>query len=126
MSSSFSAGISGYAKRAKVSIDTAVTEVCSQLSISVIKKSPVKSGRFRGNWMSEIGVSSSLVEMERREDSAIAQALMKAELASGKVFYLTNNLPYARRLEYGWSKQAPQGMVRLSVAQTLSTLNGFK
>jgi hypothetical protein len=30
------------------------------------------------------------------------------------VIYLTNALPYARRLEYGWSKQAPSGMVRIS------------
>lgn len=32
-------------------------------------------------------------------------------------FTLTNNLPYAERLEYGWSNQAPQGMVRVNVAR---------
>jgi hypothetical protein len=34
----------------------------------------------------------------------------------GEIIYLTNSLPYARRLEYGWSKQAPAGMVRITVA----------
>jgi hypothetical protein len=34
------------------------------------------------------------------------------------VHFLTNNLPYALRLEYGWSKnQAPAGMVGLAVAE---------
>jgi hypothetical protein len=30
---------------------------------------------------------------------------------------MTNALPYARRLEYGWSRQAPYGMVRYSVLE---------
>jgi hypothetical protein len=33
-------------------------------------------------------------------------------VAVGDLYYLTNNLPYIERLEYGWSKQAPGGMVR--------------
>jgi hypothetical protein len=32
-------------------------------------------------------------------------------------YYITNNLPYAERLEYGWSGQAPSGMIRLSLAE---------
>ena len=34
---------------------------------------------------------------------------------NGRDLFLANNLPYARRVEYGWSKtQAPQGMVRIT------------
>jgi hypothetical protein len=37
---------------------------------------------------------------------------------SGQKIFLTNALPYAIRLENGWSKtQAPQGMVKLSLAE---------
>ena len=35
--------------------------------------------------------------------------------AAGLLFYIANNVPYARRLEDGYSKQAPQGMVGLTV-----------
>lgn len=38
-------------------------------------------------------------------------------LPVGDVVYLTNSLPYAQRLEHGWSKQAPRGMVRLSAIE---------
>jgi hypothetical protein len=37
--------------------------------------------------------------------------------AAGKVHYITNNLPYAWRLEHGHSKQAPAGMVGLTVVE---------
>jgi len=33
----------------------------------------------------------------------------------GDIVYLANNLPYAQRLEDGWSQQAPEGMVKLTV-----------
>jgi hypothetical protein len=42
---------------------------------------------------------------------------VREEGAAGKVHFLTNNLPYALRLEYGWSKQAPHGMVGVTVKE---------
>ena len=38
------------------------------------------------------------------------------------VFYLTNNLPYANKMEYGGSAQAPQGMVRINIQRLKSSL----
>ena len=35
----------------------------------------------------------------------------------GNVGVITNPLPYIRRLEYGWSKQAPNGMARVVLRQ---------
>lgn len=87
---------------------------------SIIAKSPVDTGRFRANWMSAYGgidsgttdtVSTSGAESIGRLDAKLNG------LAAGQVFYFTNSLPYAQRLEYdAWSQQAPAGMVRLSVA----------
>ncbi|VEB42983.1 Uncharacterised protein [Chromobacterium violaceum] len=34
--------------------------------------------------------------------------------------WLVNPMPYAVKLEYGWSKQAPAGMVRLTLAEISS------
>ena len=36
---------------------------------------------------------------------------------AGGVTYLSNSLPYAVPLENGWSKQAPQGMVKLTAQE---------
>ena len=38
-----------------------------------------------------------------------------ADWKGGQTIYMVNNLPYARRLEYGWSKQSPSGVVRITV-----------
>jgi hypothetical protein len=38
-------------------------------------------------------------------------------MVAGNTFYMTNNVPYALALEYGWSKQAPQGIVRTILSQ---------
>ena len=41
-----------------------------------------------------------------------------AALKGGGVTFMANNLPYAHRLEFeGWSRQAPEGMVRRTVAR---------
>jgi hypothetical protein len=41
-----------------------------------------------------------------------------------RVVWLSNNLPYANRLENGWSKQAPAGMVNLTFAELQAQING--
>ena len=41
----------------------------------------------------------------------------KQKWESGFTFYMTNNLPYGERLEYGWSSKAPSGMVRITLAE---------
>jgi hypothetical protein len=45
-----------------------------------------------------------------RVDAAILTA------QAGDLVYLSNTAPYIRRLEYGWSKQAPAGFIRLALA----------
>ncbi|NBT33816.1 MAG: hypothetical protein EBT13_18445 [Rhodobacteraceae bacterium] len=40
------------------------------------------------------------------------------------IIYIQNNLPYANRLENGWSGQAPQGMVALTVAEVSAAFDG--
>jgi len=80
-------------------------------------------GRFRGNWQyGNLGQQS--VPMQRLDDidpsgaisiSRITKGVLEAEPAN--MHYLVNNLPYAQRLENGWSKQAPQGMVALTVVE---------
>lgn len=41
----------------------------------------------------------------------------------GTVIYITNNLPYALPLEYGHSKQAPAGMLRVTFAEITASIS---
>ena len=83
-----------------------------------IMMSPVDSGRFRGNWQTAVGSApSGTVELlDPSGNTVIAQAAgAVAGMQIGDVIYMANNLPYAQRLEDGYSQRAPNGMVRLTV-----------
>ena len=84
----------------------------------VILMSPVDTGRFRGNWQTAIGSapSGTIEATDPSGNTVIAKVSgVVAGVTPGDVIYMANNLPYAQRLESGWSGQAPAGMVRLTV-----------
>jgi hypothetical protein len=105
-------------EKAGANADNIVKKIAIDVLSSVVNKSPVDTGRFRGNWQTGIGQVDS--NTESPNDKSGASAISKASLEltgfkAGKTIYISNSLPYAQRLENGWSKQAPQGMVRLTV-----------
>lgn len=75
-------------------------------------------GRFRANW--QIGIASPNTATTDLIDPAGGATIgrltsVAAAVHAGGVIYITNSLPYAIPLERGHSKQAPQGMVRLTM-----------
>jgi hypothetical protein len=93
-------------------IDRKVRAVTIGVFSSVIKMTPVDTGRAKGNWQCTIGTPAS--GENQLADSEGAMIATVPNEAGSKV-YLTNNLPYIQRLEYGHSTQAPSGMVRTSI-----------
>lgn len=91
----------------------------------VVRKSPVDTGRFRGNWhLSLLPTAAPTNTVDRLPrgsdpsgDSVVRGLSALSALPPYSITYLANNLPYAQRLENGWSDQAPQGMVALTVAE---------
>jgi hypothetical protein len=70
-------------------------------------------GRFRANWQVTIGAPAS-----GSTESTAPPALPNLGLIDGKqTVWITNNVPYAERLEMGWSSQAPAGIVNISIAE---------
>lgn len=74
-------------------------------------------GQFRGNW--QLGINQRPVGwIEGRIDpsgvSTVAENISKIPKAAsrGYTFHLVNNVPYARALEDGHSKQMPRNMIR--------------
>jgi hypothetical protein len=77
-------------------------------------------GRFRGNWQFSIGVpvEGELDQIDPAGGVTLAKLRLQVEqLTIGQTAYIVNNLPYAVPLEYGHSKQAPGGMVRITLAR---------
>lgn len=119
---SFASDVAKYAKLAGASVDEAGRAIVLELFGSVIKDTPVDTGRARGNWQTSMD-SPATGETDRKgEGPALAEVSQQAaSFGAGKVIYLTNNLPYIYRLEYlGWSQQSPDGMARKNVARIQS------
>ena len=122
--SNFASDITKFANKAGLSADMAVVAVCSKLTSLVIAKTPVDTSRLRANWFASIDKYDESISETRTSGEAISHGLSTAQKSSGHIFTLTNNLPYAYRIEYlGWSStKAPEGMVRVSMAEVANSL----
>lgn len=98
--------------------DTLVQQVAIEVFVKIILRSPVDTGRFRANWQVSIGdvPEGTLLLEDKTGTATIARVHAEAmNLQAGDTITLTNNLPYAGKLEEGYSQQAPEGMVELTV-----------
>lgn len=100
-------------------IDDLVHEIALETTRRITLKSPVDTGRFRSNWFVSVNSPNGMTTTQIR---SAEQVVLEADVALGAVdnipmVYIQNNLPYANRLENGWSKQAPAGMVAVSIAE---------
>ena len=77
-------------------------------------------GQARGNWQASIGspASGTTTAIDKTGTPTITSIAGETQNAPGNVWYLTNNLPYISILEHdGWSTQAKEGMVRISLRE---------
>lgn len=117
----FGLNISEFVEKAKAAPEQVVRKVGLELTSSVVRRSPVDTGRFRANWNVAFGSidATTTAATDKAGGSTVARAaaLLKGWQVDQDI-YLTNSLPYAIPLEYGHSqKQAPNGMVRITVTE---------
>lgn len=103
------------AKRAGARLEDVARKVTYDLFAEVVRRSPVDTGRFRANWNVSYGTADLTITESTQQARGTTEAAKALTLPVGGVLYLANALPYSLRLENGWSKQAPTGMVKLSV-----------
>jgi hypothetical protein len=100
----------------------------------VVQGTPVLSGRARSGWDVAIGIEPSSVPQSdpSSPEAGAAEALAKGRsvIERWKVgqpgIYISNGLPYIRRLEDGYSAQAPAGMVTDAAAAAREFANRQK
>ena len=112
----FSIDLNSAITKANSNMDTVVRKVVLDLGTSIVFGSPVDTGRFRANWQYAFGrvPSGTLDVLDKSGQGSIDKINAGLKFTEG-IHYLTNNLPYAQRLEDGYSKQAPAGMVGLTI-----------
>lgn len=124
-------------------LDYDTEELAMLVMDECITRSPVDTGRFRGNWIATVNK-----ETDRERESAIladpmtlARATLNRAFKRGesiKYIVIQNNLPYAGVIDdglypnppksgdktrNGYSKQAPQGISDLAIKAALERSN---
>ena len=120
--SSFSHQIRLFGKQTQERLDLITQRLEWQSFSEIVQMSPVRTGAFRNSW--NIGISNiSMSTAPGGPDSATDRGLSALlTVKAGQVIYISNSLPYAMRLEFGHSRQAPSppGIVRYVAARMAS------
>lgn len=82
----------------------------------IIKVTPVKSGRARGNW--HIDVENPDYEITNSTTPSVPNYAL--DVRGFPNVYISNGLPYMERLEDGLSRQAPNGITKVALAAVRS------
>ena len=140
----FTADLKQFTNKATAFIVETPKEVAIDLFSEIIKQTPVgdpslwKSkppadyvpGNLKSNWQCTLGTpASGMWSFEDKSEEATISAMKSVIEGSvpDQAIFLTNLLPYAQRIEYGaHSTQAPQGMVRISIAKFDQMFNKAK
>lgn len=133
MARSFSQDITAFVKKTGVSADEVLRKLAFDAFGGLLRRSPVDTGRFRASWRVAINRIDQTVQpppataADEKPGSAYRGSMQAAHAtnqaaASGAIskakfgdsVNISNNLEYAEPLENGHSKQAPQGMLKIT------------
>ncbi|MDB9741458.1 hypothetical protein OAB00_01245 [Akkermansiaceae bacterium] len=138
MNNSFSINIAKWVKDSSDDIETLQKAIILELFTSVILDTPVGTsdpsrsyvgGRLRGNWIISSdepanGTFDVIDPDGTKTTKKVEDFVSKIDFKKDVSLFLTNNLPYAYRIEYdGWSHtKAPEGMVRKNFIRITNNL----
>jgi len=113
----FAIELSRFAEEVKAEHVRLMKKVTLELLGRVTQKSPVDTGRFRANWMVGINATDYTTTESTVNDTIERGMATLTPLAFGEAIHVSNNLPYANKLEHGYSGQAPEGILSVSVEE---------
>ncbi len=128
MAGSFAADLTDFLDHFNGNIDLTVRHAVVLASQGVILNTPVDTGRLRGNWQfGKAFPSGDVAGVDTSGAAALARiAGQVTSLKAGGECWIVNNLPYAGRIEYGYSKvKAPRGMVRITLANLPAAIESY-
>jgi hypothetical protein len=117
----FSADLNRFADKIEGDLGQFRRRVTLGLKEKIEKKSPVDTGRLRSSWAVSDGRPSTFVPQTGGARPGPVETVFSEPFETS---YITSNLPYALKIEFGYSKQAPSGMVRISMAEMITELEG--
>lgn len=133
---SFSDSVRAHVKKTSEKLDLIPRKIALEAFRRIVLRTPVGNvrnwikpragyvgGRLRGNW--QIGIGSAPSGELDRVDGSGSQTIAEGTSKIGswkpsdkdEPILIVNNLPYAEAVENGHSKQAPSGMLAITVAE---------
>jgi len=124
----FNKAISEYSRKVtQEKIPMFVKGVALKILRGVILRTPVDTGFARNNWMVTIGSygKDTPFEAEDNADGTIRREMQNiaSKNSLGRIIYIWNAVPYIQYLETGTSDKAPEGMLRVTLAEIASELS---
>lgn len=129
----FNRHIKQFIKKSDLSISIILRKFAFDLLKKIIQKSPVDTGRSRGAWlisMEKLSEKDSKMKQPfvrrnypnysmKEEQRGRGEGRLRDRSKMPFIKYITiiNKVPYVIRLEYGHSRQAPFGMIRISMRE---------
>lgn len=95
----------------------AAKKMGEEIFTGVVNKSPVRTGSFRASWRMSLHAPDISVTIGGAEGAPLIPPSTPSapSMKLGDTLFISNSLPYSYRLEYGWSDQAPSGVLRVTV-----------
>lgn len=133
----WSLSLKEYARKKQVEIKKVRKAYAFALYSSIVRKTPVDTGRARGNWHISVGHDDTSTTQSTQIQHTSMQSVPDPE--GDEPIYISNNLDYIEKLEYGgypnppkkdggktvngFSKKAPHGMVGVTLANNENIFN---
>lgn len=116
----FTASLQAFADKVGDRLDRLTVYCVLEVRTRLIVRSPVDTGRFRGAWIYGLDEAPAGepggVDKNGEATAARIEGQISAK-AAGHIHWLANNVPYAQSLEDGGSKQAPHGVVKVTLLE---------
>lgn len=111
----FKGDLKKLAEKLDINIGIVQRKITFDLFTKITLRTPVDTGRARAGWDVTVGEPTAYVPPEGTYgDKPFPEGV---QINGEQPSYVVNNLEYIEALEHGHSKQAPAGMVRISMLE---------
>ena len=98
--------------------DKFTKRITGEMLATVVVATPVDTGQARGNWRVSVCVLDKKTDQtqDRSGQGSISKGIATIPSGGGigKIVYLSNSLNYIKKLNDGWSMQAPKNFMQIS------------
>lgn len=140
----FQAEMAKFAKIVDINLATVVKKIAFDLFTKIVYRTPVDTGRARAGWGISINTPITIVptgyggkKLKAKSSAHEADVVNSYQATEGvqlpdlsgidgtQQVFILNAVEYIEMLEDGSSKQAPAGMVRVSIAEVEAEINAL-